>query len=89
MWKTDIHYASLSIKALLAPLLQQGDGDTDSVPEEDQHEDDEQFKEAEYYHFKQEKNISVQCKSNPRANFLCKHQTDLHDDFCQLWHLII
>ena len=42
----DIHYASLSIKALLAPLLQQGDGDTDSVPEEDQHEDDEQFKEA-------------------------------------------
>lgn len=64
---------SFSIKALLAPLLQQGNGDADSVPEEDQHEDDEHFKDAEYYHFKQGgKKNSVRFKSIPKANFLCK-----------------
>lgn len=46
---------SFSIRALLAPFLQQGNGDADSFPEEDQHEDDKHFKKAEYYHFKQEK----------------------------------
>ena len=47
------------VRALLAPFLQQGNGDADSFPEEDQHEDDKHFKKAEYYHFKQEKKISV------------------------------
>lgn len=55
---------SFSIRVLLAPFLQQGNGDADSFPEEDQHEDDKHFKKAEYYHFKQEKKkISVWYKS--------------------------
>lgn len=61
---TDKSYVSFSIRALLAPFLQQGNGDADSSPEEDQHEDDKHFKKAEYYHFKQGKKKKNQCDSN-------------------------
>lgn len=61
-----INYASLSIRALLAPFLQQGDGEANSVPKEDQHEDDNHFEDAEDYRFKQgEKKKSV-IQINPK-----------------------
>lgn len=75
---------SFSIKALLAPLLQQGNGDADSVPEEDQHEDDEHFKDAEYYHFKQGgKKIVCDSNQSQKQTFSAKVRTDLHDYFYQ------
>lgn len=57
---------SFSIRALLAPFLQQDDGDADSLPEEDQHEDDKCFNNAEYYHFKQEKKNQHVIQINPK-----------------------
>lgn len=63
---------SFSIKALLAPLLQQGNGDADSVPEEDQHEDDKHFEDAEYYHFKQKKQLVCNTNQYKKANILCE-----------------
>lgn len=81
---------SFSIRALLAPFLQQGNGDADSFPEEDQHEDDKHFKKAEYYHFKQEKKKLV-CDTNQskKQTFSAKVRTEFRDYFYQFWLSII